>query len=239
MSGRDRILSLGSTEPVILPSLLMCDFGNLEKEIRALEEAGCRALHLDVMDGVFVPNLTYGMPIVAAIRKLTQLPLDVHLMIANPAQYADAFIDAGADLISFHVEAVPEPVTLLESLRSKGVASGLVLNPKTPLEQVIPALPACDLLLVMSVDAGFGGQAFNPVALEKLSQVRGTREDLILEVDGGVNLETVGDCTRAGARWLVVGSAIFRHSNYAAAIDRLQESARNGMQAVSEHPCCD
>lgn len=239
MSGRDRILSLGSTEPVILPSLLMCDFGNLEKEIRALEEAGCKALHLDVMDGVFVPNLTYGMPIVAAIRKLTQLPLDVHLMIANPAQYADAFIDAGADLISFHVEAVPEPVTLLESLRSKGVASGLVLNPKTPLEQVIPALPACDLLLVMSVDAGFGGQAFNPVALEKLSQVRGTREDLILEVDGGVNLDTVGDCTRAGARWLVVGSAIFRHSNYAAAIDRLQESARNGIQAVSEHPCCD
>lgn len=239
MSGRDRILSLGSTEPVILPSLLMCDFGNLEKEIRALEEAGCRALHLDVMDGVFVPNLTYGMPIVAAIRKLTKLPLDVHLMIANPAQYADAFIDAGADLISFHVEAVPEPVTLLESLRSKGVASGLVLNPKTPLEQVIPALPACDLLLVMSVDAGFGGQAFNPVALEKLSQVRGAREDLILEVDGGVNLETVGDCTRAGARWLVVGSAIFRHSNYATAIDRLQESARNGMQAVSEHPCCD
>ena len=239
MSGRDRILSLGSTEPVILPSLLMCDFGNLEKEIRALEEAGCKALHLDVMDGVFVPNLTYGMPIVAAIRKLTQLPLDVHLMIANPAQYAGAFIDAGADLISFHVEAVPEPVTLLESLRSQGVASGLVLNPKTPLEQVIPALPACDLLLVMSVDAGFGGQAFNPVALEKLSQVRGTREDLILEVDGGVNLETVGDCTRAGARWLVVGSAIFRHSNYAAAIDRLQESARNGIQAVSEHPCCD
>lgn len=239
MSGRDRILSLGSTEPVILPSLLMCDFGNLEKEIRALEEAGCKALHLDVMDGVFVPNLTYGMPIVAAIRKLTELPLDVHLMIANPAQYADAFIDAGADLISFHVEAVPEPLTLLESLRSKGVASGLVLNPKTPLEQVIPALPACDLLLVMSVDAGFGGQAFNPVALEKLSQVRGTREDLILEVDGGVNLETVGDCTRAGARWLVVGSAIFRHSNYAAAIDRLQESARNGIQAVSEHPCCD
>ena len=232
MSSRDRILSLGASEPVILPSLLMCDFGNLEREIRALEDAGCQGLHLDIMDGVFVPNLSYGLPVVEGIRRLTDLPLDTHLMIQDPGRYLQAFIDAGADLISFHAEAVAEPFPLLERLRQANVASGLVINPKTGLDQVTEFLPACDLLLVMGVDAGFGGQAFNPIALQKLASAASEHhEHLILEVDGGVNLNTIGDCVRAGARWLVVGSAIFGQSDYRAAIRSLQEQARLGLNA--------
>ncbi|HRE99659.1 MAG TPA: ribulose-phosphate 3-epimerase [Pirellulaceae bacterium] len=232
MSRRERIRNLGVSRPVILPSLLMCDFGNLEREIRALEEAGVRALHLDVMDGVFVPNLSYGMPIVEAIRRLTDLPLDVHLMITDPGRYLQAFVDAGADLISFHAEAVADPAPLLDRLRAADVGSGIVINPGTPLESVTGLLDACDLLLVMSVNAGFGGQAFDPIALDKLRRAAATADrSLILEVDGGVNSETIGDCVRAGARWLVVGSAIFRRDDYAAALQSLQELARDGLTA--------
>ena len=157
MSPRDRVLSLRTDQPTILPSLLLCDFGNLEREIRALEDAGAKALHLDVMDGVFVPNLTYGMPIVEAVRRLTDLPVDVHLMIQNPGQYLQAFVDAGADAITFHKEAVADPAPLLERLRAADVASGIVVNPKTGIDAIADCLPLCDLLLVMSVEAGFGG----------------------------------------------------------------------------------
>ena len=230
MSPRDRILALRSEKAVILPSLLMCDFGNLEREIRALEDAGTQALHLDVMDGVFVPNLSYGLPVVEAIRRLTDLPIDVHLMIQKPSQYLQAFMDTGVDCITFHIEAEPEPQPLLEKLRRSEIASGLVLNPQTPLETVEPYLSLCDLLLVMSVNAGFGGQAFNPVALDKLKAVRASSaEDLILEIDGGINLDTVASSVEAGAQWLVVGSAIFKTDNYQAAIQQL-------MQRASENP---
>jgi ribulose-phosphate 3-epimerase len=226
MSPRDRILALRSEKAVILPSLLMCDFGNLEREIRALEESGVQALHLDVMDGVFVPNLSYGLPVVEAIRRLTDLPIDVHLMIQKPSQYLKAFIETGVDCITFHIEAEPEPRPLLEELRRAEVASGLVLNPQTPLDTVQPYLSSCDLLLVMSVNAGFGGQAFNPVALEKLKTVRESFPDnLILEIDGGINLETVASSVEAGAQWLVVGSAIFKMDNYQAAIQQLMQEA--------------
>jgi ribulose-phosphate 3-epimerase len=226
MSPRDRILALRSEKAVILPSLLMCDFGNLEREIRALEESGVQALHLDVMDGVFVPNLSYGLPVVEAIRRLTDLPIDVHLMIQKPSQYLKAFIETGVDCITFHIEAEPEPRPLLEELTRAEVASGLVLNPQTPLDTVQPYLSSCDLLLVMSVNAGFGGQAFNPVALEKLKTVRESFPDnLILEIDGGINLETVASSVQAGAQWLVVGSAIFKMDNYQAAIQQLMQEA--------------
>jgi len=226
MSPRDRILALRSEKAVILPSLLMCDFGNLEREIRALEDAGTQALHLDVMDGVFVPNLSYGLPVVEAIRRLTDLPIDVHLMIQKPSQYLQAFMDTGVDCITFHIEAEPEPQPLLEELRRSEIASGLVLNPQTPLETVEPYLSLCDLLLVMSVNAGFGGQAFNPVALDKLKAVRASSaEDLILEIDGGINLDTVASSVEAGAQWLVVGSAIFKTDNYQAAIQQLMQQA--------------
>ena len=146
--------------PIILPSLLLCDFGNLEAEVRRLEAAGVKALHLDVMDGHFVHNLTYGVPIVEAVRRITKMPLDVHLMISQPASYVDEFVDAGADAITFHVEAEGDPADISLSLRARGVLASIALNPPTPLEAIVPLLSLCDMVLVMSVMPGFGGQTF-------------------------------------------------------------------------------
>ncbi len=225
MSRRACLESLRNAAPAVLPSLLLCDFGNLEREVRRLEEANVAALHLDVMDGSFVPNLTYGMPLVETLRRLTELPLDVHLMIERPERYLEQFYEAGADILTFHTEAVDDPRPLLEQIHKLGAGAGLALNPATPIEIIQGALDLCDLVLVMSVPAGFGGQAFQPVALEKLRRVRDLAPDVLLEVDGGVNLANVADCTKAGAQLLVVGSAIFRHDDYAAEVQRLTESA--------------
>jgi ribulose-phosphate 3-epimerase len=209
--------------PAILPSLLLCDFANLQREVERLEEAGVEALHLDVMDGQFVPNLTYGMPIVESLRRVTSLKIDVHLMIQSPARFAKAFVDAGADCITFHIEAEPEPSELLAQLRSAGVAVGLAINPMTPMEALLRFVPECDLVLVMSVQAGFGGQAFNTVALERLKYLRKTfGPDLLLEVDGGINSQTIASVTSHGADLLVVGSAIFREADYCQAMTRLR-----------------
>jgi len=222
------LATLRGVRPTILPSLLLCDFANLEREVRLLEEAGVECLHLDVMDGSFVPNISYGMPIVSALRKVTDLLIDVHLMIRDPNTYAPQFVDAGADLITFHIEALGQPTALLETIRSQGVAAGLAINPSTVLSQVSPFVNACDLVLVMSVEAGFGGQAFNPIALERLSDLRKAYgADLLLEVDGGVNEKTVGQCTVNGADLLVVGSAIFRQADYCQAMTRLRREMQN------------
>lgn len=213
---------------IVLPSLLQCDFTNLEREIRRLEEANVAALHLDVMDGHFVPNLTYGMPIISAVRQLTTLPLDVHLMISDPHKYVSAFVEAGADLLTVHAEVAGDIRLALETIRQAGAAAGVALNPGTDLKVVEALLPLCDLVLIMSVNAGFGGQAFNPVALEKLRSLRErVSPDVLLEVDGGVNLSTIRDCSRAGATLFVVGSAIFGQPDYAAAIAQLDEQLRN------------
>jgi len=207
--------------------MLLCDFGNLEREVEKLEQAGVEALHLDVMDGNFVPNMTYGMPIVEAISKLTKMPIDVHLMIKEPAKYAQAFIDAGADMITFHIEADPEPTELLNTIRSMGVAAGLAINPSTPMERLLPSIQNCDLILVMSVEAGFGGQKFNPIALSRLEQLRQTLgSDILLEIDGGVNTSTISSCKQAGADLLVVGSAIFREDDYDQAMTKLHREMR-------------
>ncbi len=212
--------------PVVLPSLLLCDFGNLEREVRQLEEAGVQALHLDVMDGCFVPNFTYGMPIVEAFRRLTDLPLDVHLMINEPDRYIESFLQAGADLLTVHVEAVDHPRDTLSRIKDLGAGAGIALNPGTPLSQIEDCLEVCDLVLVMSVDAGFGGQSFNPIALEKLKQLREqTSEQVLLEVDGGINEKTISQCAEAGADLFVVGSAIFRNGPYGASVKRLGELA--------------
>jgi len=211
--------------------MLLCDFGNLEREVKALEAAGARALHLDVMDGVFVDNITYGMPIVAAVRRVTDLPLDVHLMIANPMQYIDAFADAGASVLTIHAEAVEDPRPVLEKIRSRDVAAGLAVNPPTPLEAIAAALPYCDLVLCMSVMPGFGAQKFDPVALEKLRTLKDQAGDsLLLEVDGGVNESTIAKCAQAGAGMYVTGSAMFRsHDPYEQSLNRLTALATNGV----------
>jgi ribulose-phosphate 3-epimerase len=217
---------LRSGSPVVLPSLLLCDFGNLEREVRELEAAGVKGFHLDVMDGNFVPNLSYGMPVVEAMRRLTSLPLDVHLMIREPQRYVRQFRDAGADILTFHIEAHPEPRGLLAEVRELGAASGITLNPSTPLSSIEGCLDLCDVVLVMSVEAGFGGQKFNPVALERLSWLREhTRPDVLLEVDGGVNEETISRCAAAGAQLFVVGSGIFGKPQYAAALQELTHLA--------------
>ncbi|MFO0941769.1 MAG: ribulose-phosphate 3-epimerase [Pirellulales bacterium] len=215
---------LVTASPTILPSLLQCDFGNLRAEIQQLENAGIRALHLDVMDGHFVPNFTYGMTIVSAVRKLTTLPLDVHLMMSNPGDYIEQFVEAGADCLTIHGEIGGDKAVILQKIKALGVSAGIAINPKTPLQEVEDLLDLCDLLLIMSVDAGFGGQAFNPVALEKLKSVQETHPELLLEVDGGVNLKTVADCVHAGAQLLVVGSAIFGQDDYRQAVKRLTDA---------------
>lgn len=226
LSRRDAIAQLREQAPVILPSLLLCDFGNLEREIVQLEQAGVKALHLDVMDGHFVPNLTYGMPIVAACRRLTALPIDVHLMISEPERFIERFVEAGADSLTIHLEAVREPRPVLERIRSLGAAAGLALNPATPLATIEPSLDACDLVLVMSVMPGFGGQAFELVALDKLRQLRSqVGEHVLLEIDGGVNNKTIGGCAAAGADLFVVGSAIFQTPDYKASVEGLTQRA--------------
>ncbi|MFN3189384.1 MAG: ribulose-phosphate 3-epimerase [Aureliella sp.] len=211
-------------ETLILPSLLQCDFGNLKQEIERLEEANVKALHLDVMDGQFVPNISYGMPILEGIRRLTDMPLDVHLMISTPGDYIQQFVDAGADCVTIHAEIEQDHSEVLQQIREQGVGVGLAINPDTPLSAVEKSLSLCDLFLVMSVNAGFGGQAFNPVALDKLKALKDLNEDLLLEVDGGVNLGTIQSCSDAGASLLVVGSAIFGQADYAAAVEGLRSA---------------
>lgn len=227
MPRRNHLSILRESAPVILPSLLLCDFGNLQREVTRLEEAGVKALHLDVMDGHFVRNLTYGMPIVRALRRLTDLPLDVHLMIERPQRYVQDFYDAGADIITFHIEAVDDPRPIIDQIHGCGAAAGVALNPATPLSAVEPILGDCDMVLVMSVDAGFGGQSFQPVALDKLRRLRAQAPPaMLLEVDGGVNAGTIADCYRAGAQLMVIGSAIFGNESYSSAVTQLTRNAR-------------
>ena len=222
ISGREKLAKLHGASPQIVPSLLLCDFGNLAREIEALESAGIRALHLDVMDGHFVPNLTYGLTIVEAISRLTDLVLDTHLMISNPGDYIQRYRDAGADIITIHAEAVERPQEMLAEIRSLGAAAGLAINPSTPLSRIDDCLDDCDMVLVMSVNPGFGGQQFEPVALKKLSELKARAgESVILEVDGGVNEKTIRRCSQAGADWFVAGSAIFQGRVISQSIENL------------------
>tara|TARA_R110002049_G_scaffold27321_3_gene94440 strand:- start:86171 stop:86863 length:693 start_codon:yes stop_codon:yes gene_type:complete len=226
---RDKLDTIRDAAPSVLPSLLQCDFGDLKGEVAKLSEAGTRVLHLDVMDGHFVPNMTYGMPIVEGLRRHTEMPLDVHLMISDPLKYARPMVDAGADLLTFHVEAVRDAAEVASELRSLDVGVGVTLNPETPLSALEDCLSYVDMVLVMSVKAGFGGQSFNPVALDKLRTLREQHPDLLLEIDGGINRDTIRSAREAGCDLFVVGSAIFGKEDYAAAIDELdQEIAAGG-----------
>lgn len=223
-----------ASAPLITPSLLNCDFSRVGDEIQSLERAGVVALHLDVMDGHFVPNLSYGPPVIADWRKATDLPFDVHLMISDPARYLDAFVAAGADSVLVHMEAVPEPGFLLDLIQDHGCRAGLVINPPTPWTVVEPYLDRVDSVLVMSVMPGFGGQAFDAEVLDKVRAIRAGRPDLRISIDGGINATTAERATSAGATQLVVGSATFRSDgDYGAALAEVAEAARRGLKRGS------
>jgi ribulose-phosphate 3-epimerase len=225
--GREELKSrLHAAAPIVLPSLLACNFGHLEREIELVEKAGAKALHLDVMDGHFVPNISFGIPVVEAARRATDMPLDVHLMIETPERFIGPFRAAGADGMTIHVEAVADPRPVLEKIRSLGAWAGLALNPPTPLSAIEASLPYCDLVLVMSVMPGFGGQPFDAVAIDKLRSLRARKEMVaLLEVDGGIALETIGACADAGAELFVAGTSLFGSSDYGETIRQLQTVA--------------
>ena len=223
-------MTLENQGPVVLPALLLCDFGHLAREVERLEEAGAAALHLDVMDGRFVPQLTYGQVVVEAVRRAANVPLEVHLMIEEPERSLADYVRLGADIVTVHVEALADPRAALEAIAAAGARAHLALNPETPLSRIEPYLDVCDGVLVMSVEPGYGGQPFNPVALEKLSRLADVRRerggDFRLGVDGGVSTETVGPVAAAGAELIVAGSAVIRSPDYGRAIAELEGLAR-------------
>jgi len=213
----------------LAPSILAADFANLGAEIAAAARGGADQIHVDVMDGHFVPNITIGVPVVKSLRKITSLPLDVHLMIVDPDRYIDAFIDAGADMVSVHVEVLPHLHRTITQIKKLGAKAGVVLNPSTPVSSIEEIATDVDFVLVMSVNPGFGGQVFIPGSLKKIRSVRtlldraGNRAPI--EVDGGIDLTTVSSVVDAGAEWLVAGHAIFGSGNAEHAARALKDKA--------------
>lgn len=207
---------------IIAPSILSADFSKLGEEVKAVERAGADWIHVDVMDGHFVPNITLGPPIVKAVHEVTTLPLDVHLMISNPERYIEDFAQAGASIISVHAEACTHLNRTLAQIQETGAQAGVVLNPATPISAIDWVLEYVDLVLIMSVNPGFGGQQFIPNSLSRISALRRILDDrelsALIEVDGGVNNQTISDVAKAGADAFVAGSAIFGKDDYVSAI---------------------
>jgi ribulose-phosphate 3-epimerase len=204
---------MAARRPQVAPSLLSADFAALGRAVRTVEDAGCDLLHLDVMDGMFVPNISFGPAVIRTVRELTSLPLDVHLMIEEPVRYVDDFAAAGADGITVHVEACADVAATLDAIRAHGVRPGITLRPGTPFQDVEPFLESVDLVLVMTVEPGFGGQAYLPAQEEKIARARDLRaaagHDYVIEVDGGIDAVTGERAVAAGAEILVAGSALF------------------------------
>jgi ribulose-phosphate 3-epimerase len=215
----------------ILPSILAADFARLAEQIAPLEAAGCNMLHVDVMDGHFVPNFTLGPPVVASLRKVTRMKLDVHLMITDPDRYAPVFIEAGADHILVHQEACAHLDRTLRMIRSEGALAGVVINPATPIEMLDEVLDVADYVLVMSVNPGFGGQTFIPNALKKIRRLAAKKKErglqFPIEIDGGVDLENVAAVVESGVEWVVAGSSIFHSVNPRAAFEDMRARAQN------------
>ena len=209
---------------IIAPSILSSDFANLETEIKRLEENGADWVHVDVMDGHFVPNLTIGAPVVKAIKPVTKLPMDVHLMIENPAKYVKDFALAGADIITFHYEATKETTfDVINIIKSYGAKVGISIKPKTPVSAIRPYLDMVDLVLIMSVEPGFGGQKFMEDCADKIIEVKAyANKDIIVEVDGGVNAQTAEHCRKCGADALVAGNYVFSSGDMKEAIASLR-----------------
>lgn len=212
----------------IAPSILSADFANLQRDIQNIKDNGADIVHVDVMDGIFVPNISIGIPVVQAIRPVTDLPLDVHLMIDRPIRYVEQFVKAGADYVTIHVEADQPQNTLeaLDKIHALGCKAGIVLKPRTPVEAAIPYLEKCDMILVMTVEPGFGGQKFMADMMPKVTQLREWLDDInpecLVEVDGGVDANTCAVCKEAGADVLVAGSAYFKATDRAAFVKTIQ-----------------
>lgn len=208
---------------IVSPSILSADFANLERDIKLVENAGADWLHIDVMDGHFVPNISIGVPVVKSIRKVTSLPLDVHLMIENPEKYIEAFVEAGADILTFHYEASDDIKSVINLIKSFGRRVGMSIKPKTPADVTFPYLNELDLLLVMTVEPGFGGQKFMETCAEKIPLIKkNSPESLIIQVDGGINDKTARICTSKGANSLVAGNYIYKSADVYSAVASLR-----------------
>lgn len=210
----------------ISPSMLSADFANLERDLKKCEDAGADLIHLDVMDGHFVPNITIGAPVIKAMKKVSNVPFDVHLMISEPLKYINDFADAGADIITFHVESDSDVNETIDKIIECGCKPALSVKPNTPIDSVYPYIDKLSMVLVMTVEPGFGGQSFMEDMMPKIEKLRADYPDLDIQVDGGVNTETVKTCAKAGANIFVAGSAVFKSDDMEKTISELKENAK-------------